>query len=43
MFVVNKVLLERVDEVKKVEEAKTGDLEFLKGMCSWMRREVEDL
>lgn len=43
VLVVNKVSLERVDEVKKVEEAKTGDLELLKGMCSWMRREVEDL
>ncbi|KMT11685.1 hypothetical protein BVRB_5g106220 [Beta vulgaris subsp. vulgaris] len=50
VLVMNKISLERVDEVRKeedkkkrVEEAKAGDVELLKGMCSWMRREVEDL
>lgn len=53
VLLMNKISLERVDEVKRddnkederkrVEAAKAGDLELLKGMCSWMRREVEDL
>ncbi|KAL2901460.1 Prolyl endopeptidase-like [Bienertia sinuspersici] len=50
VLVMNKVSLEKVGEVKKEEskknkadEVKAGDVELLKGMCSWMRREVEDL
>ncbi|KNA20647.1 hypothetical protein SOVF_050440 [Spinacia oleracea] len=51
VLLMNKISLERVDVVmrdkederKKVEEAKAGDFELLKGMCSWMRREVVDL
>ncbi|KNA25876.1 hypothetical protein SOVF_002490 [Spinacia oleracea] len=51
VLLMNKISLERVDGVKKdkederkkVEEAKAGDFELLKGMCSWMRREVVDL
>ncbi|XP_074300033.1 uncharacterized protein LOC141631022 [Silene latifolia] len=49
VLVLNKVSLERVDEGKEEKKrdeeakAKAGDLEVLKGMCGWMRREVEDL
>ncbi|XP_021765501.1 uncharacterized protein LOC110730028 [Chenopodium quinoa] len=51
MLLMNKISVERVDEVKRdkederkrVDEAKLGDFELLKGMCSWMGREVEDL
>ena len=49
MLVMNKISFDRIDEVKKedterrVGEAKAGDLELLKGMCSWMTREMEDL
>nr|QIA97913.1 hypothetical protein AP_R.00g000130-v1.0.a3 [Amaranthus palmeri] len=49
MLVMNKISFERIDEVKKEDterragEAKAGDLELLKGMCSWMSREMEDL
>ncbi|KAM7491113.1 hypothetical protein LguiA_034034 [Lonicera macranthoides] len=44
---VNKIKIERIDEVKEVKEKKkeseVRDLEMLKGMYSWMRREVNDL
>jgi len=47
---VNKIKIERIDEVKEekgVKEKKTEsevrDLVMLKGMYSWMRREVTDL
>ncbi|GAB4834704.1 hypothetical protein Ancab_032967 [Ancistrocladus abbreviatus] len=48
VLVLNKIGLERVEEVKKVEQMKNevtaaGDLELLKGICGWMRREVDDL
>ena len=49
VLVVNKISLERVEEAKKVQdkkkdgEGKAGEMEVLKGMCSWMRREVEEL
>lgn len=50
VLVVNKISVERVEEAKKLEDekkrvegSKDGELEVLKGMCSWMRREVEDL
>uniref|UniRef100_A0A5B7ATK4 Uncharacterized protein n=1 Tax=Davidia involucrata TaxID=16924 RepID=A0A5B7ATK4_DAVIN len=47
---VNKIGIERVDEVKqdkevnvKRNESNVGDLEVLKGMCFWMRRELDFL
>ncbi|KAA8522084.1 hypothetical protein F0562_012602 [Nyssa sinensis] len=47
---VNKIGIERVDEVKEVKEVKikrnennVGDSEVLKGMCLWMRRELDVL
>ncbi|KAI5655872.1 hypothetical protein M9H77_33059 [Catharanthus roseus] len=47
---VNKVGIERVDEVKEVDKMKdkksdgnTGDMEVLKGMCLWMKRELDML
>ncbi|GMH09243.1 hypothetical protein Nepgr_011084 [Nepenthes gracilis] len=48
VLVLNKIGLERVEEVKRVDDEKpkeitNGDLELLNGMCSWMRREIEDL
>ncbi|KAL3497707.1 hypothetical protein ACH5RR_040439 [Cinchona calisaya] len=47
---VNKIGIERVDEVKEVKEGKGkkksegnagGDSELLKGMCLWMKRELD--
>lgn len=43
---VNKIGIERVDKVeemkrKKNMESDVGDLELLKGMCFWMRRDLE--
>ncbi|KAK4375155.1 hypothetical protein RND71_005832 [Anisodus tanguticus] len=44
---VNKIGIERVDEVKDVKEKKKdenlGDTELLKGMCFWMKKELEML
>ncbi|KAK9266856.1 hypothetical protein L1049_027115 [Liquidambar formosana] len=44
---VDKVGIERVGEVKEVNkksfESDVGDLELLKGMCFWMRRDLEVL
>ncbi|KAA8525915.1 hypothetical protein F0562_007985 [Nyssa sinensis] len=46
---VNKIGIERVDEVKEVKEvnkrneSNVGELEVLKGMCYWMRRELDVL
>ncbi|WCJ20676.1 hypothetical protein M5689_002894 [Euphorbia peplus] len=43
---VNKICLERVEEVKEVKEKsnnekKAADLELMKGMCFWMTRDLE--
>ncbi|GAB2273581.1 hypothetical protein Dimus_015225 [Dionaea muscipula] len=48
VLVLNKIGLQRVEEVKRTEEkviveGSNGDLELLKGMCGWMRREMDDL
>ncbi|KAL9246922.1 hypothetical protein vseg_020400 [Gypsophila vaccaria] len=52
VLVMNKITLERVegarkgvdeDEKRRIDEKKIGELELLKGMCGWMRREVEEL
>ncbi|KAK9716228.1 hypothetical protein RND81_06G219500 [Saponaria officinalis] len=52
VLVMNKISLERIEDVKKsvedeekrrIVETKVGDLELLKGMCGWMRKEVEEL
>ncbi|GAB4857796.1 hypothetical protein Ancab_015704 [Ancistrocladus abbreviatus] len=48
VLMLNKIWLERAEEVKRVEERKNeetaaGDLELLKRMCGWMKGEVEDL
>ncbi|KAK3183079.1 hypothetical protein Dsin_030365 [Dipteronia sinensis] len=48
---VNKIGIERVEKVEEVEkkkkkknvESKEGDLELLKGMCFWMKRDLEVL
>ncbi|KAK4365824.1 hypothetical protein RND71_013704 [Anisodus tanguticus] len=44
---VNKIGIKRVDEVKEVKEKKKndslGDTELLKGMCFWMKKELEML
>lgn len=47
---VNKIGIERLDEVKQLKEAKEkksegnlGDTELLKGMCLWMKRELDML
>uniref|UniRef100_A0A7N2N166 Uncharacterized protein n=1 Tax=Quercus lobata TaxID=97700 RepID=A0A7N2N166_QUELO len=44
---VNKIGIERVEEVKEVVknsgENNVGDLELLKGMCFWTRRDLESL
>ncbi|KAM1024227.1 hypothetical protein FF1_037496 [Malus domestica] len=44
---VNKIGIERVEEVKieeeKSSETNVGDMELLKGMCFWMRRDLEVL
>lgn len=44
---VSKIGIERVQPVKEVEknsdETKAGDSELLKGMCFWMRRDLEVL
>lgn len=47
---VNKIGIERVDEAKEVKEVKgkksegnVGDSELLKGMCLWMKRELDML
>uniref|UniRef100_A0A5B7BNC5 Uncharacterized protein n=1 Tax=Davidia involucrata TaxID=16924 RepID=A0A5B7BNC5_DAVIN len=44
---VNKIGIERVDEAKEVKEVKVkrnvDNLEVLKGMCFWMRRELDVL
>ncbi|XP_060213300.1 uncharacterized protein LOC132640635 [Lycium barbarum] len=43
---VNKIGIKRVDEVKEVKEKKDdslGDTELLKGMCFWMKKELEML
>ncbi|EEF34715.1 hypothetical protein RCOM_1278080 [Ricinus communis] len=42
---VNKIGIERIEEVKEIKEKSnennSGDLELLKGMCFWMRRDLE--
>ncbi|KAJ9152615.1 hypothetical protein P3X46_026162 [Hevea brasiliensis] len=42
---VNKIGVERIEEVKETKEKSNennkGDLELLKGMCFWMRRDLE--
>lgn len=43
---VNKIGIERVEKVEEVKrkkniESDVGDLELLKGMCFWMRRDLE--
>lgn len=45
---IDKVQLERVEEVKDVRRVKSaesdsGDLELVKGMCLWMKRDLEVL
>ncbi|CAA2954689.1 uncharacterized protein LOC111404616 [Olea europaea var. sylvestris] len=44
---INKIGIERVDEVvkeeKKKNEGNSGDLEVFKGMCVWMKRELDVL
>ncbi|CAI9095435.1 OLC1v1031389C1 [Oldenlandia corymbosa var. corymbosa] len=47
---VNKIGIKRIDEVKPVKEVKekksetnSGDSEMLKGMCLWMKRELDML
>lgn len=44
---INKIGIERVDEAMKVEKKKNegnaGDSEVLKGMCLWMKRELDAL
>lgn len=45
---VNKIGIEKVDEVKedKIEKkqgSNAGDAEILRGMCSWMKRELDGL
>ncbi|XP_009771732.1 uncharacterized protein [Nicotiana sylvestris] len=43
---VNKIGIKRVDEVKEVKEKKDenlGETELLKGMCFWMKKEMEML
>ncbi|KAL0326586.1 UNVERIFIED_CONTAM: hypothetical protein Sangu_1736600 [Sesamum angustifolium] len=47
---INKIGIQRVDDVlkddeesKKKSEAKAGELEMLKGMCFWMKRELDVL
>nr|GLL44613.1 uncharacterized protein LOC109185392 [Ipomoea trifida] len=44
---LNKIGIERVDEVKEVKEKKSessgGEVELLKGMCFWMKRELDTL
>ncbi|KAL0446342.1 UNVERIFIED_CONTAM: hypothetical protein Slati_1762100 [Sesamum latifolium] len=47
---INKIGIQRVDDVlkddeesKKKSEAKAGELETLKGMCFWMKRELDVL
>lgn len=48
---VNKIGIERIDQVNEVEGGKQkrsegnvgGDLELLKGMCLWMKRELDML
>lgn len=47
---INKFGIERVDEVKEMDKAKDkkiegnkGDMEVLKGMCLWMKRELDML
>ncbi|KAK0590697.1 hypothetical protein LWI29_030536 [Acer saccharum] len=49
---VNKIGIERIEKVEEVEkkrkkkknvESKEGDLELLKGMCFWMKRDLEVL
>ncbi|CAK7356187.1 unnamed protein product [Dovyalis caffra] len=47
-LIVNKIGIERVEELKEVKkensnESNVGDLELLKGMCFWMRRDLEVL
>lgn len=42
---VNKIVVERIEEMKETKEKSSeytkGDLELLKGMCFWMRRDLE--
>ncbi|KAK4422923.1 hypothetical protein Salat_1874900 [Sesamum alatum] len=47
---INKIGIQRVDDVlkddeesKKKSDAKAGELEMLKGMCFWMKRELDVL
>lgn len=47
---VNKIGIERIDEVKeekgvkdKGSDSNSGELEMLKGLCSWMKRELDGL
>ncbi|MCE0481958.1 hypothetical protein HAX54_040184 [Datura stramonium] len=43
---VNKIRIKKVDEVKEVKEKKDenlGETELLKGMCFWMKKELEML
>ncbi|KAJ6327178.1 hypothetical protein OIU78_014127 [Salix suchowensis] len=47
-LIVNKIGIERVERLKEVKKEKNndsnlGDLELLKGMCFWMRRDLEVL
>ncbi|KAJ6706006.1 hypothetical protein OIU79_010628 [Salix purpurea] len=47
-LIVNKIGIERVEKLKEVKKEKNndsnlGDLELLKGMCFWMRRDLEVL
>jgi hypothetical protein len=47
-LIVNKIGIERVEVLKEVKKEKSnesnvGDLELLKGMCFWMRRNLEVL
>ncbi|KAB1209467.1 hypothetical protein CJ030_MR6G018846 [Morella rubra] len=48
-LMVNKICVERVEKVKEKEveknsgECNVGDLELLKGMCFWMKRDLKAL
>ncbi|KAJ6427021.1 hypothetical protein OIU84_022587 [Salix udensis] len=47
-LIVNKIGIERVEVLKEVKKEKSnesnvGDLELMKGMCFWMRRDLEVL
>ncbi|KDP45137.1 hypothetical protein JCGZ_17469 [Jatropha curcas] len=45
-LIVNKIGIERVDKVEEIKENENnsaGDLELLKGMCFWMRRDLDKI